>query len=158
LDLSKYYDRFVVSVSWAPNNSNIAIIIKDTTTKINEIYLSNSIESNKLLKQITFDGNNGGTIRWSNDSKNILFASWVPNVISSNNINIFNTENMNLNSITKDGNVFPYYFWSQNSKKIAYVKKSTPSSKYHVHIINADGSGDIDTQVEFGQFFDWKMD
>jgi Tol biopolymer transport system component len=143
------------SLSWSPKGDLIAFTGKvDSTwmfTPQTDIFVTDPAGTN--VRRITFD-EASGKARWSPDGKKIAFQSGGE---LSNNVFVMDPDGSNRRQLTTHGKALPSeMLWSPDGEKILYVYEVAPREDRRLHVINADGSNDIDTGIKGTIDFDWK--
>jgi len=142
-------------LSWSPKGNLIAFDGKlDSSwafTDQTDLFVTDPPGRN--VRRVTFD-ECSGKARWSPDGKKILFQS---GGTRGNNLFVMDPDGANRRQLTFHGKVYlSEMLWSPDGRKIAYVYEVTPGQEWSIHVIDSDGSNDVDTGVKVRSGFDWK--
>jgi dipeptidyl aminopeptidase/acylaminoacyl peptidase len=143
---------------WSPDGRSIAFSGKADSTWLRigklDVYVSD-IEG-KSVKRLTHDGQSWGP-RWSPNGEKVLFVSSRGGDEKRRfaNVYVMGSDGSDVAALTTHGQVeWSVYKWSPDGRKVAYVYRDM-NSKLSIHIVNSDGTNDMDVQAPFSGTFDW---
>lgn len=136
---------------WSPSDGVIAIIESSDSKQEELLRLTSgdtNLEETITLGNINSDGYIWG-IDWSPDGKRLVLARGDPRLSIAVNLFIYDLENRQLTRLTSDGDNY-HPAWSPQGTRIAFIEQADGRSSQSLHLVNTDGSCDI----EF-PFIDW---